>query len=156
MSRQPATLLQLPNLIIKGRYYPILSSSDGEPMRVDYECIELDFIIQVNGKIANFQNSFIITNEVDGIKFTEYTLQDFGEWYLIVRILMSLGYYICEDVKQEHQMMESNTVIKRWISILRRDEMESPNLTHTENTVWLHGFGGSTNSGTESMKTAIN
>lgn len=77
MSRQPATLLQLPNLIIKGRYYPILSSSDGEPMRVDYECIELDFIIQVNGKMANFQNSFIITKEVDGIKFTEYTLQDF-------------------------------------------------------------------------------
>lgn len=154
MSRQPATLLQLPNLIIKGRYYPILSSSDGEPVKVDYECIELDFIIQVNGKMANFQNSFIISKQFEN--GTEYTLEDFGEWYLLVRILMSLWYYLSEDVKHEHQMQESNSIIKRWINILREDEMECPNLTQT---VWFHGwnsFGGSTNPGTESMKTAIN
>lgn len=76
---------------------------------------------------------------------------------MIVRILMSLGYYICEDVKQEHQMMESNTVIKRWINILREDEIESPNtLSGFQNTVWLHGTNSTTGSGTESMKTAIN
>lgn len=125
MSLQPATLLSLPNLIIKGRYYPILSSGvdSTELTEVEYECIELDFIIQVNGRIANFQNSFIIVKDGE-----EYSLEDFGEWYLIVRVLRSLGYYVSEDAKHEHQIGETNSIIKRWINMLREGEMYAPNL----------------------------
>lgn len=92
----------------------------------EYECIELDFTILVNGKMANFQNSFVITRQIDGHEDSDYTLQDFWEWYLLVRILMALWYYISEDVKQEHQIGMSNSVIKRWINLLREDEIENP------------------------------
>ena len=71
-------LLQLPNLIIKGRYYTVMSySNDIASANTEYECIELDFTILVNGKMTNFQNSFVITRQIDGHEDSEYTLQDF-------------------------------------------------------------------------------
>lgn len=94
MSRQPTTLLAQPYLIIKGRYYEVINYPDAKtPFENDnnYPCIELDFFIQVNGKMVNFQNSFILAepNSEDN-PFSEWNLMDYGEWYLLVRILMAL------------------------------------------------------------------
>ena len=57
----PITLLEKPNLIIKGYRYAVNNPAPDESL----DCIELDFCIQVNGGLKNFTNSFIIGSHVE-------------------------------------------------------------------------------------------
>lgn len=104
----PITLLKQDHLIIKGHRYEVVEPDE------TLECFELDFTIQVNGKIANFQNSFM-TDVEDG---SAVWIQNVWEWLLIVRILSSLGYSIIqEDIKM-------SDFLEKWIQQIKDDAKE--------------------------------
>lgn len=90
----PTALLKSPNLIIKGRHYEVINYPDPKtPFEQDnnYHCIELDFTILVNGKMANFTNSFTLERPYsEDNSSSEWVLSNYGEWYLVVRMFMAL------------------------------------------------------------------
>lgn len=108
----PITLLKQDHLIIKGHSYEVKNPAPLE----SYDCIELDFTIQVNGKMANFTNSFITaTYGQDG---WDTEIEWMWEWLLIVRILSSLGYTIhSED-------MRSPDLLEKWAKQIKDADKE--------------------------------
>lgn len=116
----PQKLLQNSNIIVKGRLYETPWYDEEKKEAGTIECIELDFIIQVNGKIIDFTESFTLSeSEVSG----ELSIDQWDNWYLIVRILSSMGYILSEDNKRKpfdiYEEMESNSIIKKWVRMIK-------------------------------------
>lgn len=104
----PITLLKQDHLIIKGRRYEVVEPEE------TLECFELDFTIQANGKMANFQNSFI-TDVQDG---SAVGIENVWEWLLIVRVLFALGYSIVQEDVRYPDLLE------KWIQQIKDADKE--------------------------------
>jgi hypothetical protein len=157
----PITLLKQSNLIIKGSLYTVVEPEE------TMECMELLFTLLVNGKMVEFTNSFIIgtfSTTPNGSSSGSVGLENDGEWFLIVRILYSLGYYVDENMKVSDNIKDSRAVIEKWIQELKFQKGEQAEMHGAPEFIgatpiqyqYPNMFGGSRHPGTESMKTAIN
>lgn len=108
----PTTLLKQDHLIIKGHSYKVKN-----PWEI-LGCVELDFTIQVNGKMANFTNSFIVsTMSTDG-GVSWIGIENGGEWLLVVRILKSLWYEIVSEWEPYMPILE------RWVEQIKESDKQ--------------------------------
>lgn len=154
----PITLLKQNNLIIKGSLYRVINPPPEETL----DCMELLFTLLVNGKMVEFTNSFVIGSS--GADGASVGLENDGEWFLIVRILYSLGYYVDENMKLSDNIKDSRQVIEKWIQELKFQKGEQAEMHGAPEFIgatpiqyqYPNMFGGSRHPGTESMKTAIN
>lgn len=104
----PIILLKQDHLIVKGHHYTV--EEEGETTY----CMELDFTIQVNGKMANFTDSIVYGHKWENSG--DLWVENWMEWFLIVRILMALWYSLDPSITEPH---ESKDLLNKWVDIVR-------------------------------------
>lgn len=116
----PITLFQSNHVLVKGSHYQTTwYDESGKPAGL-LDAIELNFIIQVNGRICEFTESFTLEkSEASG----EMSITQWDNWYLIVRILKNLWYSLSDE---PDTIYTENWPIKAWVRSILASVQESP------------------------------
>lgn len=97
-----------------------MSSSGSDEETKYYPLLELDFIIQVNGKLATYTQNFRL--EESEFDKWELSLKNWNEWYIIRELFDSLGYCLSEDPEDKRSDYAN---IRKWIHLIYPNWMKS-------------------------------
>lgn len=95
------------NIVVKwNKASSSTTSLDGKTKSI-WPLVELDFIIQINGKLATHSIAMPIAQRVQG----EITLKDWTLWYAILELFNNLWYYFMNEWERDQR----SSIIQDWI-----------------------------------------
>lgn len=113
-------LLKQKHLLVDGEIYKYpVYEPDGKTFSYTEKALHLVFSLQVNGEMRRFENSFALENPEHAVTSDDLELENWNEWYFLVRILEEFGYSFKED-----NDTYGNYTIRKWIEKIQKEDKD--------------------------------